>query len=349
MIKFGLQTSLKCKHFQSSTMGSGIFSQWLTCFQNMVGCIRSKTKLENLLQTRSRRFQKIKAKTTKALDRQRLRVLQQTCEGVRCRALLYWKWGEIVSGRTFRTMKEKMFKYFTANNTNKYIDVLEDFVEKYNNTRHSSIKMTPVEVRKKTNAVTVYRNFYPDLTSRPMRAKFKIGDKFRIQKKKGFFEKGFTPNWIEEVFTVSKVQRTDPITYKITDYNNEEVQGTFYEKELQKTSQEVFRIERLWKKAKRNHWWNGKAIQKVSILGWTTKNLLKFNIKCQMKNKVLESKAQQSLCLWTTSSHQSNVKNCKKLWTLIQSCIEKYSSIEVNLDQVQMPKTKLDPIQNLKI
>jgi len=142
-------------------------------------------------------------------------------------------------------MKEKMFKYFTANNTNKYIDVLEDFVEKYNNTRHSSIKMTPVEVRKKTNAVTVYRNFYPDLTSRPMRAKFKIGDKFRIQKKKGFFEKGFTPNWIEEVFTVSKVQRTDPITYKITDYNNEEVQGTFYEQELQKTSQEVFRIERL--------------------------------------------------------------------------------------------------------
>jgi len=48
-----------------------------------------------------------------------------------------------------RTMKEKMFKYFTANNTNKYIDVLDDFVERYNNTRHSSIKMTPVEASKK--------------------------------------------------------------------------------------------------------------------------------------------------------------------------------------------------------
>jgi len=46
-------------------------------------------------------------------------------------------------------MKEKLFKYFTANNTNKYIDVLEEFVEKYNKTRHSSIKMTPVEARKR--------------------------------------------------------------------------------------------------------------------------------------------------------------------------------------------------------
>jgi len=64
-------------------------------------------------------------------------------------------------------MKEKMFKYFTANNTNKYIDVLDDFVERYNNTRHSSMKMTPVEASKKENEVRVYRNLYPDLTRRP--------------------------------------------------------------------------------------------------------------------------------------------------------------------------------------
>jgi len=63
--------------------------------------------------------------------------------------------------RCNRTMKHKMFKYFTANNTKKYIDVLDDFVERYNNTRHSSIKMTPVEASKKTNAINVYRNLYP--------------------------------------------------------------------------------------------------------------------------------------------------------------------------------------------
>jgi len=63
-----------------------------------------------------------------------------------------------------RTMKEKMFKYFTANNTNKYINVLGDFVDKYNNTWHSSINMTPVEASKIVNTITVYRNFYQDLT-----------------------------------------------------------------------------------------------------------------------------------------------------------------------------------------
>jgi len=136
-----------------------------------------------------------------------------------------------------RTMEEKMFKYFTANNTNKYIDVLDDFVERYNNTRHSSIKMTPVETSKKENDVRVYRNLYQEFERRPIHAKFKTGDKVQILKKKGLFEKGFTPNRTEEVFTVTKIQRTNPVTYKITDYNGEEIQGTFYEQELQKTSQ----------------------------------------------------------------------------------------------------------------
>jgi len=155
-----------------------------------------------------------------------------------------------VAERWNRTMKEKMFKYFTTNNTNKYIDVLDDFVERYNNTRHSSIKMTPVEASKKENEVRVYRNLYPDLTRRPMRAKFKTGDKVRIQKKKELFEKGFTPNCTEEVFTVSKIRKTNPVTYKITDLNDKEIQGTFYEQEFQMTSQEVYRIEKIVKKDK---------------------------------------------------------------------------------------------------
>ena len=157
----------------------------------------------------------------------------------------------LVLERWNRTMKEKMFKYFTANNTNKYIDILDDFVERYNNTRHPSIKMTPTEASKKENEVRVYRNLYPDLTRRPMRVKFKIGDKVRIQKKKGLFEKGFTPNRTAEVFTISKFQRTNPVTYQITDLSDEEIQGTFYEQELQKTSQAVFRIEKVVKKGKK--------------------------------------------------------------------------------------------------
>jgi len=63
------------------------------------------------------------------------------------------------------------------------------------------------------------------------------------------FEKGYTPKWTEEVFTVSKIQYTDPPTYKIKDYNNEEIAGTFHEQELQKMNQKVYRIEKNNKKA----------------------------------------------------------------------------------------------------
>ena len=47
-----------------------------------------------------------------------------------------------VNERFNRTIKEKIFKYFSANNTRKYVDVLDLLVEQYNNTIHSSIKMT---------------------------------------------------------------------------------------------------------------------------------------------------------------------------------------------------------------
>ena len=62
------------------------------------------------------------------------------------------------------------------------------------------------------------------------------------------FDKGYTQRWTEEVFKISKIQLTIPVTYKITDYNEEEMQGSFYEQELQKTSQKTFRIEKVLKR-----------------------------------------------------------------------------------------------------
>ena len=150
-----------------------------------------------------------------------------------------------------RTMKEKMWKYFSANSTSVYIDVLDDLVEQYNNTRHSSIKMTPVEASKKPNEIQVWRNMYPEhVEIKTHHARFSVGDKVRITKKKKTFEKGYTPRWTEEVFTISAVQNTSPVTYKIPDLNGEEIQGTFYEAELQKTNQDVYRIEKVVKKGK---------------------------------------------------------------------------------------------------
>ena len=78
--------------------------------------------------------------------------------------------------------------------------------------------------------------------------KFKVGDHVRSSKYKNIFAKGYTPNWSSEVFVVSKIKNTVPWTYIINDLNGEEIIGTFYEKELQKTNQKEFRIEKVIKR-----------------------------------------------------------------------------------------------------
>ena len=153
--------------------------------------------------------------------------------------------------RWIRTMKDKMWKYFTDNNTYTYIDILPDLVEDYNNTVHSSTKLTPVEASKKKNELTVWRNLYPDrLKIHDLTPKFSVGDKVRITKKKKVFEKGYTTRWTEEIFKITEIQNTNPITYKLEDLNEKEIKGTFYEPELQKTKQQVFRIEKVLIKGK---------------------------------------------------------------------------------------------------
>ena len=123
-------------------------------------------------------------------------------------------------------------------------------VDRYNNSKHRSIKMTPIQASQPENEAKVYMTLYDDIihnkSPRPM-PKFSIGDKVRITKKQTVFNKSYLPLWTEELFLISSVQQTDPITYKVKDLNGEEIQGTFYEQELQKSHQDTFRIEKVLK------------------------------------------------------------------------------------------------------
>ena len=75
--------------------------------------------------------------------------------------------------------------------------------------------------------------------------RFKVGDHVSISKFKNVFAKGYTPNWSEEIFIIKRINNTVPWTYVISDLNGEEIVRSFYEKELQKTSQKEFRIEKV--------------------------------------------------------------------------------------------------------
>ena len=147
----------------------------------------------------------------------------------------------VVAEIFIRTLKSKIYKYMTSISKNVCIDELDDIVDEYNNTYHTTIKMKPIGVQDNT-----YINTDKEINDKS--PKFKVGDHVRISKHKNIFAKGYTPNWSEEVFVIKKVINTVTWTYVINDLNVEEITGTFYEKELQKTNQDEFRIEKVIKR-----------------------------------------------------------------------------------------------------
>ena len=153
-----------------------------------------------------------------------------------------------------RTIKTLMWKYFSANNTNRYIDILEKLIEKYNDTKHRTIGCTPRIARQPSSYERVFKKLY-EKQSKERRQNiiphFQIGDTVRISKKKKTFEKGFTPNWTEELFTIRKVKETKPPTYTIQDFNGDPIEGSFYGAELQKSTQDVYRIDKVLKQRTR--------------------------------------------------------------------------------------------------
>ena len=157
---------------------------------------------------------------------------------------MYSKFNEgksVVAERFIKTLKNKIFKHMTAISKNVYFNVLDDIVNKYNYAVHKTIKMKPIDV---TNDSFAEYN----VESNKKDPKFKVGDHVGISKYKNLFAKGYAPNLSEEVFIINKMKNTVPRTYAISDLNGEEITGSFYEKELQKTNQKEFRIEKILKR-----------------------------------------------------------------------------------------------------
>ena len=134
----------------------------------------------------------------------------------------------VVAGRFIRTLKNKLYKHMAATGKNVYYDVLDDVVNEFNNTKHSTIKMKPIDVG--DNNKRVYVDEHNEKDSR-----FKVGDRVRISRYKNIFAKGYTPNWSTEIFIVDKINDTVPYTNNLKDLNNEEIIGSFYDRELQKS------------------------------------------------------------------------------------------------------------------
>jgi len=150
--------------------------------------------------------------------------------------------GVTIVERFNRTLKQWMWKEFTRNGNKKWVSLLPQLIEKYNNKVHRTIGMPPIEAIKEKNHQIVFARLY-QFYGGIKTPKFKVGDRVRIYRWKKEFEKGYTPNWSKEIFTVADVIHTNPITYQIKDLKGEYIllptqttPSKFYAEELQKST-----------------------------------------------------------------------------------------------------------------
>lgn len=152
-----------------------------------------------------------------------------------------------IAERVIRTLKERLFKYFSLNGTFKWIDILDTLVFDYNNSKHRTIEMKPKDVDK-TNEQRILKAAYSHLKTFD-RKKFVVGDIVRISRVKHVFSKGYTPNWTTELFKIIKVQVTNPVTYLLEDMKGDPIKGGFYEEELQKAADpDIYLVEKVLRK-----------------------------------------------------------------------------------------------------
>lgn len=147
--------------------------------------------------------------------------------------------GDIKAGvveRMNRTIKEKMYKYMSANNTRRFIDALPALIRGYNEKSvHRSIGMPPADVNQ-ANSVAVWEKLYRSERNdtRKHKPKLKVGQRVLITSEKGAFSRGYTKNWQDEVFTiVARANPYYPYRYHLADGHDEQLLGSFYEDELQ--------------------------------------------------------------------------------------------------------------------
>lgn len=154
-----------------------------------------------------------------------------------------------VCERFNRTLKDKMWRYFTHTGSYRWIHILPDILHAYNTSPHRSIGIAPANVNAENEHeiwLEQERIGPQNVTQREIQTVFRVGDHVRISIAKGVFDKGYLPNWSEEIYTITQILETNPQQYKLQDDNNEEIKGSFYSAELQKvTKPDRFAVERV--------------------------------------------------------------------------------------------------------
>ena len=170
-----------------------------------------------------------------------------------------------------KTIKSRMWRYLTAANTHRYVEVIQDLVRGYNHSYHRSIKMKPADVCEE-NVRLVLKNLYGTTLTRNgnQSYKFQVGDTVRLSKLRGAFTKGYEKGYTDEYFTITECIPRVPPVYRIKDYDGDVIVGTFYEQELLKiivAKDKTFKVEAVLNEKVQK----GRKMCLVKWLGWPEK------------------------------------------------------------------------------
>ncbi len=133
--------------------------------------------------------------------------------------------------RVNRSIKLIMYRFMSANNTQRFLPKLPDLVQQYNMRNHRSIGMAPNEVNKRTCA-KVYDKLYVKKAQPARLLKYRKGQKVRLLEDKGHFYKGYTPNFSAEPYSIEEVRNTTPVTYRVKPRIGEVLKRSYYNQEL---------------------------------------------------------------------------------------------------------------------
>lgn len=163
----------------------------------------------------------------------------------------YTKMKASIVERFNRTFLNKLWPKFNLQGSHKWLHHLKPIIQQYNSTVHSTIKMRPIDVNEGNQQRLLETVYKPNQTiiMKKITNKFKVNDYVRISKYKSLFEKGYTPNWSTEIFRITRILPTEPVTYRLVNLNDNEIKGCFYEHELQQTKiTDVYLVEKVFRR-----------------------------------------------------------------------------------------------------
>ena len=166
-----------------------------------------------------------------------------------------------IAERFNATLQGKLWRCFAYFNNYKWDDILQDIVHSYNHTVHKTLGVAPVKISKANSDALFYRLYETPSKKLVPRTTMKKGSKVRMLAKERTFNRGYEPNWTEEVYTVNKVTKKG---YQLKDELGEDIKGTFYEPEVQKVqvhAQKRYDIEKVLK-------YRGKGKKRQAFIKW---------------------------------------------------------------------------------